>query len=125
KRNQTLAEYLGLCPKEHPSLDKIQIKVTDWQTSLENIQERREAIAHDKPAYVKELAYHPIDPTEIFLSGKINPFPVAEAKRHREFLVQSGMWDARYDMIRNPRTGSIETTKSGKELLPFPYKKKG
>lgn len=121
KINISLCDYLRLDVDKHPNLKKVIIGVTDWKLTLENIKKERDSKIHDKLAYVKELAYHPIDPSEIFLSGKVNPFPVAEAKNHRKFLEESGNWDRRRDLYKD-NEGKIRVEISTKELLTYPYK---
>lgn len=116
-----MAQYLGLDSNSHPTLSKIKIGVTDWEKSLELIKEDRDKIITDKKKYVKLLAYHPIDPSEIFLSGKENPFPVAEAKAHRKYLWDSGLWDRRRQLYRTPE-GKIEVEISTKPVAEYPYK---
>jgi len=121
KNSMTMSEYLGLEPSKCPSLSQLMIGVTDWKKTLDNINIERDSKAGDKKAYVKLLAYHPIDPTEIFLSGKVNPFPVAEAKAHRKYLFDSGKWDRRRELFRDGK-GKIQVELTSKELAVYPYK---
>lgn len=117
KIKSNLAEYLDIDSDE---LRKVDIWVTDWKTAKENEQKERDAKISDKKSYVRLLAYHPFDPSEIFLSGKENPFPVAEAKAHRDYLIKSGLWDRRRDLYKDT-TGKIHVDISTQELAPFPF----
>jgi len=117
----SMTSYLGLNSKEHPTLSKLQIGVTDWENTLNKINDLRDSLAGDKKAYVKLLAYHPIDPSEIFLSGKENPFPVAEAKAHRKYLWDSGLWDRRREMFKDSN-GKIQIELSQRPLIEYPYR---
>lgn len=118
KLESNLADYLGI---ESEYLKKVKLMVTDWKTAKENEDKERESKIGDKRAYVRLLAYHPYDPSEIFLSGKISPFPVAEAKAHREYLVESGLWDRRREMFRDSN-GQIQITLSNRDLVEFPHR---
>jgi len=116
-----MADYLDLDNIKHPTLAKLKIGVTDWENTFHRINKERDDKVGDKKAYVKLLAYHPIDPSEIFLSGKINPFPVAEAKAHRKYLWDTGKWDRRRELFRDG-TGKIHVELTTKELATYPYK---
>lgn len=113
--------YLGLDRKKHPTLSKLKIGVTDWDSTLKRINVERDLLISDKKEYVKLLAYHPIDPSEIFLSGKENPFPVAEAKAHRKYLWESGLWDRRREMFKDAQ-GNIQVELSQRPVIEYPYK---
>jgi len=121
KNVMSMSDYLGLKAEECPNLSRLMIGVTDWKKTLENINIERDNKVSDKKAYVKLLAYHPIDPSEIFLSGKVNPFPVAEAKAHRKYLWESGLWDRRREMYKDSN-GKIQVELSQRPLIEYPYK---
>lgn len=117
KKESNLAEYLGI---ESEYLSKVRIWITDWEAAKEREQEERDNKISSKKSYTRLLAYHPFSPDEIFLSGKESPFPIAEAKAHRDYLLQTGLWDRRRDLYRDS-TGKIVVQLSTKELAPFPY----
>lgn len=119
KIDSTLAEYLG--KPDSIGLQKIKIKLTDWEKSTQIIQERRDKVAKDKLKLQKEITYAPLTPSEIFASGKINRFPVLEAKRHRQHLLDTGLWDRRRDIYRDTQ-GKVRWEISKKELATFPHK---
>ena len=120
KVESTLADYLG--KPESEQLKKIKIKVTDWEKANKSIEDRREKVIKDKIKHNKEIIYCPKKPSEIFMSGKINRFPVAEAKAHKQYLLETGLWDRRFELYRDPETQKIKAVPSKKELAPFPHK---
>lgn len=120
KIDSTLAEYLG--KPESTELQKIKIKVTDWKSAKEKILTERESVARDKTKLHKTIIYAPIKPSEITMSGKMNRFPVAEAKAHKQYLLETGQWDRRFELFRDPETQKIKAVPSKKELAVFPHK---
>lgn len=119
KIDSNLAEYLG--KPESEELRKIKIKVTDWEKANQIIEDRREKVSKDKTKLNKEIIYCPLKPSEIFMSGKINRFPVAEAKAHKRYLLETGLWDRRRDLYRDI-DGKIKAMISDKPLAEFPHK---
>lgn len=119
KIESTLADYIGR--PESEELKKIKLKVTDWPQATENIKEAREKLLGNKVAYNKEVVYIPLCPSDIMASGRQNPFPVAEAKAHRDYLLQTGLWDRRRDLYKDS-TGKIRCDVSTKPLAEFPFR---
>jgi hypothetical protein len=119
KVESTLADYLG--KPESESLRKIKIKVTDWEKANEKIRAEREAVSKDKIKLHKTTIYAPLKPSEITQSGTRNRFPVNEAKAHKAYLLETGLWDRRMDVFRDSE-GKIRANKSNKELAPFPHR---
>lgn len=118
KYKSNLAYYLGV---ESKLLSEIEINITDWEKSLERINLEREKKSGTKSSLMKEIVYIPVKPSEIFMSGKENPFPVAEAKAHKEHLLRTGLWDRRRMLFRDTQ-GKIQVDVSTKDLAPFPHK---
>ena len=118
KIKSNLADFLGI---KSEYLKKVVVYVTDWETSKKAEDEERKEKSRNKAKYVRLLAYHPFDPTEIFLSGKISPFPIEEAKAHKQYLLESGLWDRRRTLFRDSN-GKIQVELSNKDLAPFPHK---
>lgn len=112
-----LWEYLGV--EKTKELDKIKINVTDWETCNKIIEADRKKKEKNRKSYVKEIVYYPIDPEEIFQSGNMNPFPVEEAKRHRNKIIEEGNIGKKVDFFDNK--GVIEYDLSSKELPNFPH----
>ncbi len=114
-----LADYLGL--PDAKELKKIKIKITDWEKANQIIEDRREKVIKDKTKYNKEIIYCPKKPSEIFMSGKQNRFPVEVAKMHKQYLLETGLWDRRFELIRD-MDGKIQQIRSKKPLAEFPHK---
>lgn len=119
KIDSNLAEYLNKPNSEE--LKKIKIKITDWGQAKEIIEKEREAASKDKTKLHKTIIYAPLKPSEITMSGKMNRFPVAVAKAHRDMLLETGLWDRRRELYRD-EDGKIHATSSNKPLAPFPHK---
>lgn len=119
KYDSNLAVYLNKPDSEE--LKKIKIKLTDWKKCNEIIAEDRAKKSANRTAYTKEVVYYPIKPSELFLSGKLNPFPVEEAKAHRDYLIQTGKWDRRRELFKDSE-GKIHAKISTKELAKFPHR---
>lgn len=119
KIESTLADYLGR--PESVELRKIKIKVTDWKAAKEKIEVERESVTRDKIKLHKTIIYAPTKPSEITMSGRLNRFPINEAKAHKEYLLESGLWDRRRDLFRDIQ-GNIKMAISKKELAPFPHR---
>jgi hypothetical protein len=119
KIESTLADYLG--KPESIALRKIKIKVTDWKVAKERIEAEREAASKDKIKLHKTTIYAPIKPSEITQSGSRNRFPVNEAKAHKAYLIETGLWDRRRDLYRDSQ-GKIQSTLSNKPLADFPHR---
>lgn len=119
KIESNLAEYLG--KPESDALRKIKIKVTDWEASKIKIETEREVASKDKVKLHKTIVYAPTKPSEITMSGNINRFPVLEAKRHKQHLLESGEWDRRREIFRDSN-GKVQWAISTRDLADFPHK---
>lgn len=118
KIDSTLANYLGIKSKE---LEKIKIKVTDWEKSLDAIQKRRRKVEVDRVKHQKEVVYCPIKPSEIFMSGALNPFPVQELRKRREELESTGDVGKKVILTQNDK-GIISQSIVNTNLADFPHK---
>jgi hypothetical protein len=112
-----LADYLGIDSK---TLKGISINITDWEKASEVIQERRKKVEKDRLKHQKEVVYCPTKPSEIFMSGALNPFPVEELKRRREELLEKGDTGKKVTLIQD-NTGKISYELSNKELAGYPH----
>ncbi len=112
-----LADYLGIDSK---TLKGISINITDWEKASEVIQERRKKVEKDRLKHQKEVVYCPTKPSEIFMSGALNPFPVEELKRRREELLEKGDIGKKVTLIQD-NTGKISYELSNKELAGYPH----
>lgn len=118
KIDGNLADYLGI---ESEYLKKVKIRLTDWKKAKEIIEAEREKVIKDKIKLQKKILYSPVKPSEITQSGARNRFPVAEAKAHKAYLLETGLWDARREIFRDSR-GKIQAIISKKPLADFPHK---
>lgn len=119
KIKSNLADFLGI---ESETLSKVELWVTDWEKAKQTEEKERESKIDDRTSYVRLLAYHPFDPDEIFLSGKISPFSnvLDEAKKHRDYLLETGKWDNRRKLYKDSN-GKIVSEISQEDLIPFPF----
>ena len=112
-----LADYLGV---DSPSLRKISINITDWEKSAEIIKEKRKKVEKDRLKHQKEVVYCPTKPSEIFMSGALNPFPVEELKKRREELLEKGDIGKKVTLIQDSN-GKITYELNNKELASYPH----
>ena len=112
-----LADYLGV---KSPSLSKICINITDWEKSAEIIKEKRKKVEKDRLKHQKEVVYCPTKPSEIFMSGALNPFPVEELKKRREELLEKGDIGKKVTLIQDSN-GKITYELNNKELASYPH----
>ena len=119
KIKSNLAKFLGI---ESETLSKVELWVTDWENAKKTEEKERQDKIEDRTSYVRLLAYHPFDPDEIFLSGKISPFScvIDEAKRHKEYLLETGKWDNRRKLYKDSN-GTIISEISKEDFVPFPF----
>lgn len=112
-----LADYLGV---KSTSLSKIGINITDWEKSAEIIKEKRKKVEKDRLKHQKEVVYCPTKPSEIFMSGALNPFPVEELKKRREELLEKGDIGKKVTLIQDSN-GKITYELNNKELASYPH----
>lgn len=117
KKDTNLGDFIG---NEDPLLKKIDIQVTDWELADKVITEDRHKKERQTDAIRKEKIYYPIDPEEIFLSGKSNPFPTMEAKKHKDELIAKGDVGKPVDLYRDS-DGKVRYEPSTKQYPLFPY----
>ena len=115
KIDTNIKEYLKL--ENAPGLEKI--KITDWGLAKEVLETARAKVKKDHKLYTKEVLYHPIDPEEMLLSSKINPFPREEAVRHLENLRLTGNTGRKVDITKVG--GELNIDFSEKQLPKFPH----
>lgn len=103
-----------------PDLDKVKIQVTDWKGNKEKLEEYRKEATGDSVLSQQRTVQYPIDPEECFMSSEENPFPAMEAKRHKEYLIQSGNTGKKVTMIQD-KQGRISYELSNKQLAEYPH----
>ncbi len=119
KIRSNMADYLGI---ESETLSKVPLWVTDWEKAKNNELKDRQSKLGNKKEYTRHLAYFPLDPEEIFLSGKESPFSnvIDIARRHRDYLLETGKWDNRKRIWRDSE-GEIQIDISKDEFIPYPF----
>lgn len=117
KDETNLSEYLGI---ENRDLKKVAISVTNWERAKKKVEADRKAIKDDILEYTKEVLYFPICPSDMLLSGKINPFPVQEAILHREHLLSIGGRGKKVFLYENGQ-GQIIYNQNNDVLAEYPF----
>ena len=118
KIEKTLPEYLGIPPTKN--LDRIKILVTDWIKAKDIIKSDRKKLEGNKKSLKKETVYYPMDPEEIFLSGKTNPFPHEEINKYIKELEETGDVGKKV-ILEYDSQGNIQYELSDKEYAEYPY----
>lgn len=117
KIDSNVADFLK---KENAEgLKKIKIKVTDWKLAKTVLLAARKHVQGDQKAVTKEKLYHPLDPEEMLLSSKTNPFPHEEGKKHLNRIREEGLTGRKMDITRD--IGKVTANSSDKELPQFPH----
>lgn len=123
KQTQAFSRFLGL--DDADELDKIMIHTTNWENNtklLKNKIEEAKKIGGTKGQLLEQQrrVQYPIDPEDCFMSSEDNPFPAIEAKRHRDFLVESGETGKRVTLMQDS-SGKIFYELNNKELAEYPH----
>jgi hypothetical protein len=118
RKEISLNEYLS---KEGKKLSKIKIQVTDWGESYKILKQRREDRKNNKLSLTKEKVYFPINPEEIFLSGKTNPFPQEEIKLYKEKLIETGDVGRKVVLGYDKQDNIVITGLSDKDYPDVPF----
>jgi len=91
KKESNLAEYLNQ-PKAE-DLKKISIQLTDWGKAKKELKEFKEEAKGDRQLLQQRTVQYPVKTEDSMMSAKNNPFPVKEAKKHRDRLIAMGTQD--------------------------------
>lgn len=123
KQKQAFSRFLDL--EDADELDKITIHTTDWEKNtklLKDVVEDAKKIGGSKGQLLEQQkrVQYPLDPEDCFMSSEDNPFPALEAKRHRDFLIESGDTGKRITLMQDS-TGKIFYELNNKELAEYPY----
>jgi hypothetical protein len=113
-----LGEYLGIDSKK---LNEIKIQKTDWVHNKKVLEERRAKVKGDLLKLQQEIVQYPMCPSDCFLSSEKNIFNYEEATRRKEYLLQTGEWDRRFELYRD-YDGKIKKKPSNKPLAEYPHK---
>lgn len=112
-------DFLGV---ESEILNSIFIMQADWIHNLKVLKEDRRLVEKDNLLLQQETVQYPIDPNECFISAEVSVFSniYEEARRHREYLLESGLWDRRRTLYKDSK-GQIKSEISTKPLVEFPF----
>lgn len=121
KKKINLGEYLD---NDNEELKEIEFYETQWVESTKIMLDRRKELERiDKKAYEDELMFMPLDPEECFLDGGSNPFPSAEATRHRNKIIAAGDIGRNMDVFKKhgQNDTQIQFDFSKKPIAEFPF----
>lgn len=118
KKKSNLSEYLGI---ESEILSKVSIDVTDWEVAKKAVEDYKEKVKDDVEEYTKRTLYYPMCPSDMLLSGKVNPFPTNEAKMHMEYLKSIGGKGKKVFLYETP-DGNILDSMVENPLADYPHK---
>jgi hypothetical protein len=123
KKQQAFSRFLDL--EDADELDKIIIHTTNWENNsklLKSVVEEAKKIGGSKGQLLEQQkrVQYPLDPEDCFMSSEDNPFPALEAKRHRDFLIESGDTGKRVTIMQDS-TGKIFYELNNRELAEYPH----
>lgn len=122
KSKTTFSNFLKV---DDPELDKIEIHTTNWEKNskflTEKIAQAKEVPGSKGRLLVQQRQVQfPTDPEHCFMSSGNNPFPVEEAKRHRDYIISIGDTGKKV-ILYEDKGGNIKYEISTKELAEFPF----
>jgi hypothetical protein len=123
KQKKAFSRFLNL--DDADELDKIMIHTTDWENNtklLKNVVEEAKKIGGSKGQLLEQQkrVQYPLDPEDCFMSSEDNPFPALEAKRHRDYLLESGEAGKKVTIMQDSN-GRIFYELNNKPLAEYPH----
>lgn len=123
KKQQAFSRFLDL--DDADELDKIIIHTTNWENNtklLKNVVEEAKKIGGSKGQLLEQQkrVQYPLDPEDCFMSSEDNPFPALEAKRHRDYLIESGEAGKKVTIMQDSN-GRIFYELNNKPLAEYPH----
>lgn len=120
KKKITLAEYLDK-PKS-TLLRKIPIEVTDFDKNTKVIRDRLNELANgDRELYIQEKMAYPLTIDDCFLNTNVNRFPIEDAAKHKNELLENGRVGKVVDVYKLAGN-KMGQNYSDKPIAPFPFK---
>ena len=120
KKKITLAEYLDR-PKS-TLLKKIPIEVTDFDKNTKVIRDRLNELANgDRELYIQEKMAYPLTIDDCFLNTNVNRFPIEDAAKHKNELLENGRVGKVVDVYKLAGN-KMGQNYSDKPIAPFPFK---
>lgn len=106
-------------------LKKIEFYDADWIANSKFLLEEQEKLKRsNRSEYQSYCVFLPTDPEHCLMSAKTNPFPVAEAKKHKERLTSKGNDDlgtALAVTLHREQDGRIVPEMSNKPVASYPH----
>lgn len=120
KKKITLAEYLDK-PKS-TLLKKIPIEVTDFDKNTKVIRDRLNELANgDRELYIQEKMAYPLTIDDCFLNTNVNRFPIEDAAKHKNELLENGRVGKVVDVYKLAGN-KMGQNYSDKPVAPYPFK---
>lgn len=120
KKKITLAEYLDR-PKS-TLLKKIPIEVTDFDKNTKVIRDRLNELANgDRELYIQEKMAYPLTIDDCFLNTNVNRFPIEDAAKHKNELLENGRVGKVVDVYKLAGN-KMGQNYSDKPVAPYPFK---
>lgn len=119
KETTTLDKYLGI--EKATGLKKIDIQVSKFDDNTKKIKSRLdELVKKDRALYVQERMAFPLSIDDCFLNTNVNRFPVEDALKHKNRLLEEGRPGKTVDIYQTDgmRTGYHF---SDKQLVDYPF----
>lgn len=120
KKKITLAEYLDK-PKS-TLLKKIPIEVTNFDKNTKVIRDRLNELANgDRELYIQEKMAYPLTIDDCFLNTNVNRFPIEDAAKHKNELLENGRVGKVVDVYKLAGN-KMGQNYSDKPVAPYPFK---
>ena len=119
KETTTLDKYLGI--EKATDLKKIDIQVSKFDDNTKKIKSRLdELVKKDRALYVQERMAFPLSIDDCFLNTNVNRFPVEDALKHKNRLLEEGRPGKTVDIYQTDgmRMGYHF---SDKQLVDYPF----
>lgn len=119
KETTTLDKYLGI--EKATGLKKIDIQVSKFDDNTKKIKSRLdELVKKDRALYVQERMAFPLSIDDCFLNTNVNRFPVEDALKHKNRLLEEGRPGKTVDIYQTDgmRMGYHF---SDKQLVDYPF----
>lgn len=119
----TVAKHFGIA--EPSELDQISFHEADEKAGTELTLSLRETArkANDQKTLLKEIMYFPLQSKECFLRNSNNNFPVEEARKRLQYLLDNGIRGQSVELTRNGNGTVIHNFSERMAITEFPVKK--
>lgn len=119
KKNTTLDKYLGI--DKAPGLKKIDIRVSNFDDNTAKIKSRLdELVKKDRALYVQERMAFPLSVDDCFLNTNVNRFPVEDALKQKNRLLEEGRPGKTVDVYQTDGM-RMGYNFSDKQLADYPF----